>query len=170
MPIAKMRASNCPTKTPAQQADHKFGDDSLASLKFPARDKTPAHSTSPQAQRGTTARRMGNVTGLVRELLNLTPQEVSILTQTASNLTARQHRTVLGGTVQIETENADVASRLLSALGFNKMPDIWRLTEPRFSKRVELETRMDTEAHATIESTPAGATIKITIDRNWKLI
>lgn len=166
MPIAKMRASNCPTTTQVQQTPHEHNDP-LVALKAPPRTSIPSQHSNLQKDPTRTARRMGDMEGAARELLNLSVSQTQILKDTATNLTAHRYRRVVGGTVEIRTDSMGTASALLSVLGFHKLKEAWTLADPRFTKCVELQHGITTLARATIEATPRGATINVTIERDW---
>lgn len=173
MPIAKMRAANCPTKknaTDARQTDQPNNDSSLESLKALSLPSTRAQRASPQGAATSVARRVGSVIGLARELLNIGPYDAMLLQTVADSITARRFRSVVGGALEIGTPTAKIACDLLNHLGFKKLSDGYTLTDPRFVKIVELEDGIVASARATIESAVEGTSIKVTIDRNWKLI
>jgi hypothetical protein len=173
MPIAKMRASNCPTKT--TPTDQKLAKpiplkDPFAEVKSPSLTRAISQTHTRLPARPSPVRRIGNIAGIAAELLNLNSGQAQILKATAIDFTASKHRSVVGGTVEIRTENLEAASKLLPMLGFYKVNDGYTLTNPRFQKAVTLGDGMTTQAKAEIVETPLGTTIAVTIDRNWKLI
>lgn len=173
MPIAKMRASNCPTRATATQqapANRSSDKDAFADVRAPSLTRAISQTYTQLPARPAPVRRIGNIAGIAAELLDLNSSQAQILKTTATELTARRHRSVLGGTVEIGTKNVESASNLLTMLGFHKVNDGFTLTNPRFQKAVTLGDGMTTQAKAEIVETPHGATIAVNIDRNWKLI
>ena len=173
MPIAKMRTANCPTKTTsisARQTDQQNKDSSLECLKAPSLPSTRAQRASPKGTTTGVARRVGSVIGMAKELLNIGHSEALLLQTVAERITAQRFRSVVGGALEIGTPTPKMASDLLTSLGFKRLRDGYTLTDPRFVKIVELQDGIVARALATIESAEEGASIKVTIDRNWKLI
>ena len=173
MPIAKMRASNCPTKataTTTRPSHQPNKESSLESLQAPSTVSTSARRASPQGAGTGVVRRAGSVIGMAKELLNIGQPQALLLQAMAEGITAQRFRSIVGGTLEIGTATPKVASDLLLSLGFKKLHDGYTLTDPRFVKIVELQDGIMGIARATIESADERASIAITIDRGWKLI
>lgn len=168
MPIAKMRPSNYQPSTSSTTAQKPPSqeDNTLASLTPPTSPHEGRPNVKPQRPRV----RFGSKLDTAKELLNVSPRQAELLQSLSKSFTANKFRSVVGATLEIKTESPTTAAQLLRALGFNKVPDRWTLTEPRFVKLVELQDGITAEARASIETHHRGATINITIDRGSKLL